>query len=561
MKLGFLGMKQLQKSFVVLVLLIVLIKLVLSDWFKKIFPTEFMKGLIINYSLYFNIILFGVFVCFIYLNWSKLIRPLKSSSRKTWLLLIAIILLALFLRLTLSPLYDPARSGGWEYNLMARGYVEHQTYDLCIAGSFNECDSTTIPDHNPGFAFVLTFLFMILGINGSLAIATNIILGTLTAFIVFLITIHLLRNEKTGLWAAFIISILPLHIIYSGISEITSSLLFVISLSVLCITVFAKEKNLQTLSLSLISLLFAFNFQITNVPLIIVFFFAIVLFFDNPFKTNKKNLFIYLVPLVICVLLMIPYMYILTQPVAFSGGVLISADYFERNLNAFLLENKYSFPWLTMGLFIIGFIHFKEYWREKTFVLAWAVSYMLLYMVLFSPHMERYTIDIYPVIAIFAAIGVVDFFRTINIKKKVLHRCAIIGLVLLLLFSAIPFSKFFAANNDLHLNFSEYSSVWWGKTILLGEIVSNMSDNLTMITTTDAEVRKLLFETNKKVVPARLVIEGDWSRYIRDDEQFVFLKTERFSFNQRNFDFFSEYFGLSKEVVSDKYETIELYFH
>ncbi len=127
--------------------------------------------------------------------------------------------------------------------LRLNGLADDRSYReddrLITAGAWNYVQSGSfMPDDwiQPPFKFLLLRASMALfGDNAYGWRMKNIILGSLTVFVLFLLSRELFRDDRVGLLAALFLAIEPLHIMYSGTiyEEISATFFFLLSLLLL----------------------------------------------------------------------------------------------------------------------------------------------------------------------------------------------------------------------------------------------------------------------------------------------------------------------------------------
>ena len=163
-------------------------------------------------------------------SFGKIKGEFKKIKKNTWLLLLAIFILAIILRISLSPMHDTDQSLGHEYLLSAKAFLYQQRYVNCARGTFNDCLFEKMPQHPGGYPLLLSGFSLLFGTSIKTAIGFNILFSSLTLIVVFLIGQLIFKNKTVALLAALTLAVLKSHIFFAGTANATSINLFFITI-------------------------------------------------------------------------------------------------------------------------------------------------------------------------------------------------------------------------------------------------------------------------------------------------------------------------------------------
>jgi len=591
-------MNLVKKTLILIITLLVLYKI--PGIIKNYFPEEIIKTLYFEYTFYFMIILFVAFI-FLLVKYFLSLEKKKILSNKEKLVIVLIIIFALLIRIGFSPMYDYARSSGWEYKLSSKSLLTENEFKICVVGTNQDCILEDEPEHNPGYPFFLAMIFSIFGLITKLPVYLNLFIGSLNAGLIYLIVKNLTKDDepnkklnKIGLFAAIIFSLMNAHIIYSGTGEVTVFMGFFISLSIYFATIPSEKRNILIDALTIVSVITCIAIQITNIALIFV---SIIIGIPNLKKYQrewternlvwKRKILTYLSIVLISATSLIPFAHLFTINISTSAGTPLSTRFISDNLASFVSENLIIINPVVIVLFfaalvlvIISRIFFYKkanntknqtqkrqegqkgqeepegekinQWFGKgtneiskdiskiylTPLIVLMISYIGLYSLLFATHMERYTIDIYPAITIISAVTL-GYILSLKIYNKK------VGLLicLIILLSLIPTSR------PLHLKYSEYSASTWADSNEISYLLKKVPSNYFLVTSTHAEAYRAKFESDMKISPLNLAFGG--YSYLKD-EHIAFINSGRRIENDHKEDAFIKRYNLKLVAVKDE---------
>lgn len=236
---------------------------------------------------------FIVLIYMFYLNRNVFSGFFKQISKRTMLLLIIIMLIALVFHVFV---FKPQHYIYIDEQLyMDRAVKMLHWYD-------NNPDYTKIPGtgiseewyyKSPGWPFILSMVFGVFGINNFFAIYAGIFFSIGTVFLVYCILRLLLDDglsskvsELFSVSGAFVYALIPLNILFGSTADNIVPSLFFVALSLFAIFMYFKLRTSHMLYLVIALLAFTSQFRLENYIFAGFFF---LLFYVDEFKSWLKN--------------------------------------------------------------------------------------------------------------------------------------------------------------------------------------------------------------------------------------------------------------------------------
>jgi len=378
-------------------------------------------------SPFFLILNFILVLLFFYLCRNDFSVFFKKISKRTWMILFLIILLASFLRIIVAP----------HQTMM----FEDEGWYRGTAIKFLDIDINYFRDgiyKSLGWPFIISLGFLIFGKIALVANYLSSFLGVLTVFNIFFIAFLLFNNEKIALWSSFLFSLIPMHIIWSGSAETNVASLFFITLTVFVFSLYFKKKKENLFWLSLLVLVFTFQVRPENHFLLLLFPLGLLIFNVYSFKKKTISKFVIgkLILIFLIFLICVPNLinnldhYISAQWNKIdTGGTIIASNWSINNLRHNLLDdfpnlfNDYYHPLLFSIFFFIGlYFLFSKNKKNFLFLGFWFLIFFFIYFISWPAlgPKTRLFIAFYPITTIFAAIGInslLDLIKNSSFRK------------------------------------------------------------------------------------------------------------------------------------------------
>ncbi len=393
----------------------------------------------------FSLITFLLLIILLFLNRKYFGKYLRKIKKKTWVILVLIFILGLALRLFLPLHYHKQGNDEFEYMEAAKS----------LTVDFREGNYL----RSIGWPLIIAIFFSLFGVNNWVAIYLSLFLGSLTIFNIFFLSLVLLKNKKIALWSAFLFSLLPLHIAWSGSAETNVPSLFFITLTLFFYIFYTKEKKYSLLWLSIISLAFTVQVRPENYILPILFVFYFFIYEYKGKESFKKINFNFLWPWVTLTFLSFfnfiqvwQFQFGKNWIISDSGGREIGENWGLSNL----INNSYSYaidifnetyqPIVYSILLGIGVFYLWK--RERKASLLLTSYFLIFYLSYFFSWLQslggrsRIFMSFYPVTVIFAGAGAYFLFqRKFSFYKRKINKKAIIVSFISVIF--LSFSPYF----------------------------------------------------------------------------------------------------------------------
>ncbi len=443
-------------------------------------------------------------------------------GRKTVILLALIVILSVYLRAELSPMYHPFRTGGGEYKLTAKYLSLDQQYSSCLTGTFDNCDRISTPEHGVIYSFMISSIYTVFGFESSLVTWFNIILSCITVVLVFLTAQLLFSNSRLSLFSALIFSLLERHIIFSGTDEITVAIAMLIALFFFSLALLWKNKSAKTLVLTLVVLSLAINTFVINAVLIAVL--LAYLLFEQDIRISRR----FGVALIILFLTALPMIFFtLNNPFTMiyndSGNTMFNIKNLPGEIITFFSVNLYAFPIVLLAFFVLGLFSWNKYRFELQLLFFSIVIFVGTHLVIFHQNYERYLVHYYPLLAIIMGAGAhYTYFLLANHKKPGKVPIGLL-LVLLILLTSINFNNLFFEKNKLHLNDGAYQAKDFDDSAKLLEAIEDIPSDACLLLTSNNINRIIMAETNRCVISNSEFSTNPykWNQFVQEKEVYL----------------------------------------
>ncbi|MEM5806790.1 MAG: glycosyltransferase family 39 protein [Candidatus Aenigmatarchaeota archaeon] len=341
----------------------------------------------------------------------EILKELKEIRKDILVVIFLVFLLGFYLR----AFYMPHRfiADDLAYIKTAEGISKTGRAQIC---GYSGYDTLSCDKMNKIFVypFLLAIIFYLFGISTDLAFNLNILLGSLSIFLIFLVSYFLFnKNERIGIYSALLFSLFPFFIRNSITAETEASSIFFILFALLCFLLYFRIDNFKMQMLALISLTFAVWTRFENIMLLPLFILFLIL--EQNFKFKIKD-FKFLVPWLICGIFFISIFIQNVENYKFNVFAAVQYDkisevfrYDELKANIVkygenILNGKLHPPILNLFI-IIGILHFWGYSRSCFLMLNWFFCFFILYMSMFETVIDLYLLPPYLGLIFFGGYG------------------------------------------------------------------------------------------------------------------------------------------------------------
>ncbi|MBU1120749.1 glycosyltransferase family 39 protein [Candidatus Micrarchaeota archaeon] len=348
-----------------------------------------------------------------------------SVNDKTIFFLIAIILLALFLRIP---------GVFWGQNIFGQNYTLNpdEITHITIAKQFAYYSVPSASSHVRGFGNQLGFFLLFFKELDDFQISLigriiSVFYGSSTVLLIYFFSLEFFNDRRIALLSSLFLALTPIHTKFSHFALADVSNVFWICLSLFLFLIFARKKNMLYFLLAVFCAGAAFASKTTVITLIPVIYFI--------FKSTKKaELSVYgICGFCFGFLLFNSPLFLLQQLninlLRVSNDVFFQASHFNQLLSPILTYNNFitgvGIPLFILS--IIGFILlFKAYlknkkmmiFNEKFIIVIIPLMAYFLSMLLFVIPFERYVLPLIPFFIMLSAMGFISIKNKFNLNKK-----------------------------------------------------------------------------------------------------------------------------------------------
>lgn len=396
-----------------------------------------------------TLVTFFLLLILIFVNFRDIRKHFAKVKLTTWVVVIAIFLVALYLRfagpLLQVPLCDAQDGLFLRYTLGAK--------DLFETG-----DTWRFFQQPMGYPILLFLTFLISGASYASAIIFNVALSSLTIILVFLITYLITKNEYAGTFSALFLALFPMSVFFSQFGSTQTTSAFFVSLSVLFLLISLETRTLKMFLLTFVSLAFASNLRLEN---FMIFFSLFLICYAVHFHFDRKELKKLIIPIIVfLVLSSYTIDFIINGHRAFKISPEIASEYYSEIFSEKYLPDNlvYTFGNLSEPSYYPVFLYFFIFaslisirrFPKLIVPLLWVILTLLFFGRFFGlkfASVHLYFIPLYPAFSILYGIGMVSilvFFvnKSKKLKSKGLKRIIvpvkIFLLVLMFLITLYP---------------------------------------------------------------------------------------------------------------------------
>lgn len=396
--------------------------------------------------------LFSVWYLLIIWNTDGLLQIFKKITKRSWLIIWFLTLFGLMLRIWIVPHLHHVYFDEFEHLNIANNLSRFGQYCVTLQGSDSFCETHTFQFWPPGYHSLLSFIFSYFGNSESVAFNFSSFIGSLSIFSIFLMVFLLFNNQKIALNAAFLFSLIPVHLKYSGASEpgITSFLFMI--LSIFCFLFYSRNLAIKRLLLASMTLVLSIYMRPENGILLFLMLFFFFLLSKHALTKAKEKIIVshFIISLVLVSVLIVPYLiqigygFFIISPagwnVSFAARWQYGVNNFQDNI-IFWFSNFH--PVILTILSIFGACQLlKTQKKMASFFIAWFCVFLLLYSQYHTGNFiknydsDRYALNLYLPVVAFAGYGLFRFLQHLKYKKIIM-----IFIFLGLIMEVIPILK------------------------------------------------------------------------------------------------------------------------
>lgn len=344
-------------------------------------------------------LLFSLFIALGFVKWGKIVSLFAGIRRKTWLWLLITFLVGGVLRFSVFPSYHMMYTDESLYLEMASNFNHRLQPVQCL--TYDAAGETCLPLYTkpPGWPFLISLGFLAFGEEEGVGFFLSALFGSLSILFIFILGFLIFRSDRAGLWAAFLLALSPLHILWSHSSETNIPSTFFVLL-VLAVLFLYRETSNNTLLLPLLAL-FLLSVSIRYENVLFLLLMAPPFCADAIARYSSKHRTALLAGLLIIPMFLalafvlqvaelfyinlafstLPSLYLTRLP-SFLGEISINYAYFALSLPLLMRRNRRAVPensiFFVAGALLIFSIFTLPIYSESRFALTPSVFLILL---------------------------------------------------------------------------------------------------------------------------------------------------------------------------------------
>lgn len=385
--------------------------------------------LINNYYFFMkNIILIGIILFGI--NAKTIISLFKDVNRKTWFILCLVAIAGFIIRMWFIPHTHHVYFDEFEHINIAENMLYQGKCCVTSKGIDSMCEEYRIQFWFPAHHSILAILFSIFGNSEQVAYNLSATIGSLSIFVIFLMVYLLFNNQVVALYSAFLFSLIPVHLKYSGASEMgVTSLLFML-LTILTSLIYLKSKDIKSLLFLIVIVALTVYTRPENMMLLLLLPYLLLIANKEAFEHRKKYYHIVLSVILLSLLLVFCFLHLylglfISPPPGWGDNLVARLNNFKKHVfdNLLFWFSNYH-PLSFTVLTVFGVIHlFNKNKKILFFFIVWFLVFLLLYSqyhmgsFLHNSDSDRYTFSLYISLIIFSGYGLFEFINLFKFKR------------------------------------------------------------------------------------------------------------------------------------------------
>ena len=396
-----------------------------------------------------NILNLIVIFISVLLNIKKIKNQFARLKKTSWILIILIFMIGLFLRAFVVPNTHRLLFDEDIYLNIAQNIVHDGKAVLCNYGTPKHCFEGVLNKQPNGLPVMLSVIYFIFGVSENNASYFMILASSFSILLIFCVVYVWFKNETAALVSALLLALNPISLLFAPTISAESLFVFFSLITIFSLKLILENRNFPSLTFFISSL--AFTIQIRpEAPLLVI---PLLVFFVKE-KIDKKIL----IGAILFFVLMSPYVFHSKQFINESWGnqegYKFNNKYALNNLKVnggFFFDNE-RFPVLYTLLAFFGMAYMirKQEFLKLSSMLLWFLSFFIIYLFFYAGSF-KYGIDVRfsqtLFIPLFILGGIGAYYIIENFLNKVLKKfyVSFLIIILIIIISFLPFIKFVSA--------------------------------------------------------------------------------------------------------------------
>jgi len=338
------------------------------------------------YQNYIVLILYIIFIAILvelFFLEKKFIKTYFSKiKKKTWIYLLIIFLSGFAIRMFVFPHFHLMYIDE-PWNMEIAKNIAYKNEPVVCRYSYPDSEACFLTQKPPGWPFLVSLLYRIFGPGSAVAFNLNVIVGSLSIILIFAFTYLVFNNEKVSLWASFLLSFAPIHVLWSGSAETTIASAFFILLTMIPFVIYIKTMEKNILTLAILLLVFSVFVRFENVILILIIFLIYLKFFST--KKNKIANFVNLFYPSLVLIALVAFATFESFFISFFRPAFLQSaiDYYYLNFFSLLRDVSSGFIYLPLALAGL-FLKENNDKSNKIYVILPMIFFFFLYLPIYT---------------------------------------------------------------------------------------------------------------------------------------------------------------------------------
>ncbi len=391
----------------------------------------------------FFLVNIAIILASFFMSFRTITQAFNKISKRTWVLLLIIFIVALSLRVFVAPHTHRVYYDEDIYLNIAQNIVHDGKAILCNRGTPDHCDEGVLNKQPQSLSFFLSIFFLFFGVNEALASYIMMLVSSLSVPLLFFLVYLITKKEEPALFSSLILALTPIHILWAPTITGETLLVFFSILAFTAIYIYLENKSASTLYLAVSLLAFAAQIR-PEAPLLIPV--AALLFLKEKFDNNLLLAFILL--LVLFSPYVLQFKNVSGDSWGADSGQKLGTAYIKPNSyvnSKFFVENT-RYPALFTIFILPGIIYllFKREYLKLSLILSWFLLFFSMYALFYAGSFNygadvRFSLTLYVPVSILIGLGIYMIKSIIPLKKKAVSSSILAVLILVTFSQFIPF--------------------------------------------------------------------------------------------------------------------------
>ncbi len=233
----------------------------------------------------FLALIFAAYLALFAVNARRVAALFSGIDKNTWVALVLILVVAALFRVGVVPQTHRIFFDEDLYIGIANVIASEGKSELCNYGTPTECREGILNKEPNAYPFFVAVLYALLWPSNPLVFHLFTFFGVASVALLFFVVYLLTDNERTALYAAFLLALLPSHIVWSASISVELFFVFFALASLIFFLAYVRLDRFPVLLLATVSLAFTVQSRPESAIFGIVCFLAVLLYKENRLST------------------------------------------------------------------------------------------------------------------------------------------------------------------------------------------------------------------------------------------------------------------------------------